>query len=112
MPDDINYSALRLAWDIAQSAGVLALFIWTAIDRKRQKNTDGIDEVKEEQQKIDRRVQKLEDALDRLPTHDEITAIKVQMASLTTQIQGMDHKLETIHQFLLSTNNRNREGRS
>ena len=57
---------------------------------------------------MDRRVQKLEDSLGRLPTHEEITAIKVQMASLTTQIQGMDHKLETIHQFLLS----NREGRS
>ncbi|WP_299734023.1 DUF2730 family protein [uncultured Endozoicomonas sp.] len=112
MPDEIvNYSALRLAWDIAQSVAVLGLFIWTVIDRKRQKNTDGIDEVKKEQQEIDRRVQKLEDNLEHLPTHHDLNAIKVQMASLTTQIQGMDHKLETIHQFLLS-NNRHREGRS
>lgn len=108
MPDELNYSALRLLWDIAQSAGVLSLFIWTVIDRKRQSNTEGIDQLKVDHQSMDRRVQKLEDGLDRMPTHDEITAIKVQMASLTTQIQGMDHKLETIHQFLLS----HREGRS
>ena len=107
-PDELNYSALRLLWDIAQSAAVLALFIWTVIDRKRQSNTEGINQLMDEHQTMDRRVQKLEDSLGRLPTHEEITAIKVQMASLTTQIQGMDHKLETIHQFLLS----NREGRS
>ncbi len=56
-------------------------------------------------------MQKLENTLERLPTHDEITAIKVQMASLTTQIRGMDHKLETIHQFLLNSK-RSQEDRS
>lgn len=108
MPDElVNYSALRLVWDIGQSAAVLALFIWTVIDRKRQSNTEGIDQLKEDQQKIDRRVQKLEDNFANMPTHHDLTAMKVSMASLTTQIQGMDNKLETIHQFLLS----NREAR-
>ena len=108
MPDELNYSALRLLWDVIQSGGLLALFIWTAIDRKRQSNSEGIEQLKDEQQAIDRRVQKLEDNLQQLPTHHDLNAIKIQMASLTTQIQGMDHKLETIHQFLLS----HREGRS
>ena len=44
-PDELNYSALRLLWDIAQSAAVLALFIWTVIDRKRQSNTEGYQSV-------------------------------------------------------------------
>ena len=111
MPDKIDYNALRFIWDVIQSGALLSLFIWTVIDRKRQSNTEGIDLLKKNQQTMDRRVQKLENTLERLPTHDEITAIKVQMASLTTQIRGMDHKLETIHQFLLNSK-RSQEDRS
>ncbi len=111
MPDKIDFNALRFIWDVIQSGALLSLFIWTVIDRKRQSNTEGIDLLKKNQQTMDRRVQKLENTLERLPTHDEITAIKVQMASLTTQIRGMDHKLETIHQFLLNSK-RSQEDRS
>lgn len=104
----INYTALRLLWDVLQSAALVGLFVWTVIDRKRQLNSDGIAALKYDQQKITQRVQRLEDAVVNLPSAKEMTALKVQMASLTTQVTGMDRKLDTIHHFLLN-NNRSKE---
>ena len=57
---------------------------------------------KSDLKEMDRRVQRLEDRLEHLPTHTDLTAVKVQVAGLTQQIKGMDNKLELIHQFLLN----------
>ncbi|OED43600.1 hypothetical protein ACH42_09825 [Endozoicomonas sp. (ex Bugula neritina AB1)] len=101
MPE-LDYGAARFWWDVIQTLAVFALFVWTLIDRKRQHNSEGIDELKASQKKLDRRVQRLEDTQAQLPTHHDLTAIKVQVVSLATKIEGMDNKLETIHQFLLN----------
>ncbi len=106
MPDEINFTAARLAWDILQSLCLLGLFIWTVIDRRRAANSTGISQMVRDMHRLERRVQKLEDALANLPTHHDLNTIKVEMARLTTQIKGLDHKLEVIHQYIL-----NREGR-
>lgn len=58
---------------------------------------------KSDLKEMDRRVQRLEDKLEHLPTHTDLTAVKVQVAGLTQQIKGMDNKLELIHQFLLNS---------
>ena len=108
MPDDLNYSAMRFYWDVLQSLLLAALFVWTLIDKKRQQNSQGISDLEKRMTDINRRVQKLEDTQALLPTHQDLTKIQVQVAGLTKQIEGVDTKLETIHQFLL--NNSNQKG--
>ncbi|MCW7552575.1 DUF2730 domain-containing protein [Endozoicomonas gorgoniicola] len=102
MPVEMDYGAARFWWDVVQSLALLALFIWTALDKRRQKNTQGIDAVRESQKKQDRRIQRLEDNQERLATHEDLSDIKSDLSGLQEKITAQNNLLQTIHQFLLT----------
>ena len=102
MPVEMDYGAARFWWDVIQSLALLALFIWTAVDKRRQKNTEGIDGVKEAQKKHDRRIQKLENSQNLLATHDDLSDLKSDLSGLKEKITAQNNLLQTIHRFLLT----------
>ena len=102
MPDELNYSALRLLWDILQSIGVLVVIVWNIIDRRRRQNSEGIDQVKEDFKGLNSRVQKLETNQKQLPNHKDLSEVKTEMAGLKEKIDAQNNLLQTIHQFLLT----------
>lgn len=99
----LDWSAMRFGLDLLSTAAVFLLFIWTWIQRRQKDNSDDIKRLNDFCKKLDRRVQRLEDGHKHLPTYDDLTVIKVEVAGLTKQIEGMDNKLELIHQFLLNS---------
>ena len=101
MPEDMNYPALRFYWDILQSLALVVLFVWTAIDKKRQSNSAGIKDLKEEQNDLGQRVQRLEDHQSKMPTHKDMAQVKEQVARLSADIKAQNNLLQTIHRYLL-----------
>lgn len=99
---EVDYTAARFWWDVAQSLAVVGLFIWTLLDRKRQRNSEDIQALGSRAEQLDRRVQRLEDTQAMLPTHHDLTAVRNQVAGLHEKIEAQSHLLQTIHQFLLT----------
>ncbi|KEQ19182.1 DUF2730 family protein [Endozoicomonas numazuensis] len=115
MLDGIDWSAMKFGLDLISTLGVFLLFIWALIKRKQKDNSDDIKALKEQNKKMDRRVQRLEDAQANLDSnqkkleamqsqlHKDLVAIKVDVGGLTKQVGGVERKVDLIHEFLLNS---------
>ena len=99
---EVDYSAARFWWDVMQTVGMMALFVWTVLENKRKRNTAGLGELQNDMSELDRRMQRLEDTQAQLPTHHDLTDVKNQMSGLKEKIEAQNGLLQTIHQFLLN----------
>ncbi|WP_330925261.1 DUF2730 family protein [Candidatus Sororendozoicomonas aggregata] len=102
MPNEMDYSAARFWWDVLQTVAMIVLFAWTWLENKRKSNTEGLNQLNGSMTTLASRVQRLEDTQALLPTHDEMTAVKNQVAALNEKIEAQNSLLNTIHQFLLN----------
>ena len=99
---EISYEAMRFYWDVLQSLALFLLFVWTAMDKRRQQNSSQIDEVMDVQQDLDSRVQRIETEQKAMPTRDEVAQMKAQIARIGTDMKAQNNLLQTIHHYLLN----------
>ena len=98
---EINPQWAKFWLDFISTMAVFALFLYTWIDKKRKNNSQDIDQLQEKQTDLDSRVQKLENTQSLMATHEDVSAIKVQLEGLNQKISAVDHILKILHQHML-----------
>ena len=102
MFENVEWTAFKFWLDLVSTVAVFVFFIWTAIKQKQKDNGQDIKQLREDQQTLSSRVQKLENTQELSPTHDDLSAVEIEMNGLKEQLKAQNNLLHTIHEFLLN----------
>lgn len=96
----MNYDAIKIWVDIAQFAitGAIGIYIYL-VNRGDATNRRITDLEKSHDERLDQhqsRISKLEEALEHMPTHNDLSGLKTDIASLKSETHGQTELLKRL----------------